>query len=69
MPFTVPGTVEHIEYLGCESVSHVKITKNMTWYVKGNDVEGIKTGDQVGLQFSPEDTHWFDLINRTRIEF
>ncbi len=67
--FAIPGKIEHIEYLGSESVCHVEITKNMTWYVKGDNAIGIKTGDRVGLQFSPEDTHWFDPVTGARIEF
>lgn len=68
-PFAIPGKIEHIEYLGSESVCHVEITKNMTWYVKGYNAIGIKIGCQVGLQFSPEDTHWFDHVTGARIEF
>jgi multiple sugar transport system ATP-binding protein len=66
-PFTIPGTVEHMEYLGHESISHVKIASNITWYVKGF-FEGIKTGEWVNLRFSPDDIHWFDPITKTRIE-
>jgi len=66
-PSTVPGTVEHIEYLGHESISHVKITSNVTWYIT-NVIEGIKIGDAVGLKFFPHDIHWFDPITGTRIE-
>ncbi|MBI2469700.1 MAG: ABC transporter ATP-binding protein [Planctomycetes bacterium] len=68
-PFAIPGKIEHIEYLGSESVCHVEITKNMTWYVKGNGGEETKTGEQVGLQFSPEDAHWFDPVTGERIAF
>lgn len=67
-PFTIPGTFEHVEYLGHESISHVKIASNITWYVKGF-FEGIKTGERVGLKFSPDDIHWFDPITGTRIEW
>ncbi|MCR4320348.1 MAG: TOBE domain-containing protein [Candidatus Brocadiaceae bacterium] len=66
-PFAIPGKIEHIEYLGCESVCHVEITKNITWYVKSDDVGRIKIGDQVGLQFSSEDIHWFDPLMGIRI--
>lgn len=64
--FTIPGTVEHEEYLGHESISHVKIASNIIWYVKGF-LEGIKTGERVSLRFSPDDIHWFDPITGARI--
>lgn len=64
----IPGTVEHREYLGHESVSHIKITSTVTWYAKDNR-EGIKTGALVSLKFPPNDIHWFDPITKTRIDF
>ncbi|GAN31600.1 MAG: ABC transporter ATP-binding protein [Candidatus Brocadia sp. AMX2] len=67
IPFTIPCTVEHTEYLGHESIIHVKITQDITWYVK-TFVEGIKISDRVNLQFSPDTIHWFDPITKTRIE-
>ncbi|OOP55247.1 MAG: sn-glycerol-3-phosphate ABC transporter ATP-binding protein UgpC [Candidatus Brocadia carolinensis] len=68
-PHVITGKIVHREYLGSESISHVEITKNILWYVKGDAAEGTKTGDMVGLQFSPEDTHWFDRVTRARIKF
>lgn len=67
IPFTIPCTIEHKEYLGYESIIHVKIIDNVIWYAKGF-VEGIKINDRVNLQFSPDDIHWFDPITKTRIE-
>ena len=66
-PLTIPGVVEHIEYLGHESISHVKIASNITWYVKGF-FEGIRRGEPVILQFSHNDIHWFDPITGIGIE-
>lgn len=68
-PHVITGKIVHREYLGSESISHVEITKNILWYVKGNAAEETKTGDMVGLQFSPEDTLWFDTVIGVRIEF
>jgi ABC-type sugar transport system ATPase subunit len=67
-PFAIPGMIEYIEYLGHEIINHVKIAPNIIWFVKGTD-EKIKMGDLVCLQFSPDDTHWFDPITQVRIEF
>ncbi len=68
-PLVITGKIVHREYLGSESISHVEITKTIQWYLKGNAAEGTKTGDMVGLQFSPEDTHWFDPVTGVRIEY
>ncbi len=68
-PFAIPGKIEHREYLGSESVCHVEINKNTTWYVFSDNAVGTKTGDQVCLQFVPEDTHWFDPVTGERIAF
>ena len=65
-PYTIPCMIEHREYLGHESLTHVKITPTITWYIK-DIVEGVKTGDRMGLQLSPEDIHWFDPVTKTRI--
>lgn len=62
----IPGLVEYIEYLGHETISHVKIAPNITWYVK-DTVERTRVDEFVGLQFLPEDTHWFDLVTGERI--
>ena len=67
-PSAIPGIIEYIEYLGHESISHVKIAPNITWYVKGV-AERIRAGDLVGLKFSCDDIHWFDPITQVRIEF
>ncbi len=67
-PSAIPGMIEYIEYLGHESISHVKIAPNITWYVKGV-AERIRAGDLVGLKFSCDDIHWFDPITRARIKF
>ena len=67
-PSAIPGMIEHIEYLGHESISHVKIAPNITWYVKGT-AERIRAGDLVGLKFSSDDIHWFDPVTGVRIEF
>lgn len=65
-PHTIPGTIEYVEYLGHESISHIKITPVTTWYVK--DVLKEKPlGSQVGLKFSPRDTHWFDPVTQDRL--
>ena len=66
-PYTIPCMVEHREYLGHESLIHVKITPTITWYVK-DVVEGVKTGNRMGLQVSPEDIHWFDPVTKMRID-
>ena len=67
-PYTIPCMVEHREYLGHESLAHVKITPTITWYVKSTG-EQIRAGDLVGLKFSCDDIHWFDPVSRARIEF
>ena len=61
-PSAIPGMIEHIEYLGHESISHVKIASNIIWYVK-DTIERIRAGDLVGLKFSPNDIHWFDPVS------
>lgn len=66
-PYTIPGMIEYIEYLGHETINHVKIAPNITWYVKST-AEQIRAGDLVGLKFSCEDTHWFDPVTGVRIE-
>ncbi|NUO09753.1 MAG: ABC transporter ATP-binding protein [Candidatus Brocadia sp.] len=65
-PYAIPGLVEYIEYLGHETISHVKIAPNVTWYVK-DTVERTRVGELVGLKFLPEDTHWFDPVTGGRI--
>ncbi len=67
-PSAIPGMIEYIEYLGHESISHVKIAPSITWYVKST-AEQIRAGDLVGLKFSCDDIHWFDPATGTRIEF
>ena len=67
-PSAIPGMIEYIEYLGHESISHVKITPNIIWYVK-DTVERVRVGELVGLKFFPEDTHWFDSVTGERIAF
>jgi multiple sugar transport system ATP-binding protein len=67
-PSAIPGMIEYIEYLGHESISHVKIAPNITWYVKST-VEQIRVGDLVGLKFSCDDIHWFDPVTGVRIKF
>lgn len=67
-PSAIPGMIEYIEYLGHESISHVKIAPNITWYVK-SIAEQIRAGDLVGLEFSCDDIHWFDPVSRAKIEF
>ena len=67
-PSAIPGMIEYIEYLGHESISHVKIAPNITWYIKST-AEQIRAGDLVGLKFSCDDIHWFDPITQVRIEF
>ena len=67
-PAAIPGMIEYIEYLGHESISHVKIAPNITWYIKST-AEQIRAGDLVGLKFSCDDIHWFDPITQVRIEF
>ncbi|MDN3511449.1 MAG: ABC transporter ATP-binding protein [Candidatus Jettenia sp. CY-1] len=62
----IPCTVEHIEYLGNESIGHIKINPTTIWYAK-NMGEGIKIGGEAGLRFSPNDAHWFDSVTRKRI--
>lgn len=55
-PSAIPGMIEYIEYLGHESINHVKIAPNITWYVK-SAAEQIRAGDLVGLKFSCDDIH------------
>jgi ABC-type sugar transport system ATPase subunit len=64
--FIMPCIVENIEYLGDESIGHIKISPTITWYAK-NIAEGIRVGDKAGLQFSPHDIHWFDNVTTVRI--
>jgi multiple sugar transport system ATP-binding protein len=66
MPSVMPGLVEYIEYLGHETISHVKIAPNIIWYVK-DTVERGRVGELVGLKFLPEDIHWFDPVTGERI--
>lgn len=65
-PSAIPGLIEYIEYLGHETISHVKIAPNITWYTK-DTVERGRVGEIVGLKFLPDDTHWFDPVNGERI--
>lgn len=65
-PSAMPGLIEYIEYLGHETIIHVKIAPNMTWYAK-DTVERGRVGEIVGLKFLPEDTHWFDPVTGERI--
>ncbi len=65
-PSLIPGLIEYVEYLGHESISHVKIASHMTWYVK-DTTERTRVGELVGLKFLPEDTHWFDPVRGERI--
>lgn len=65
-PYTIHGIVEHLEYLGHESICHVKITSDITWFIK-DEIEGLKRGDRVGLKFSLDDIHWFDPLMGIRI--
>ncbi len=65
---TIPGTIEYVEYLGHESISHIKIAPTITWYVK-DVLKGIPSGSHVGLKFLPHDIHWFDQTTKTRINF
>ncbi len=65
-PFTIPGTLEYVEYLGHESISHIRITPAITWYVK-DVLKGKPLGSRVGLKFSPRDAHWFDPVTQDRI--
>ncbi len=65
-PFTIPGTIKYVEYLGHESISHVKISPAITWYVK-DVLRGKPLDSQVGLKFSPHDIHWFDPVTQDRI--
>lgn len=67
-PSAIQGLIEYIEYSGHETINHVKIAPNTTWYVK-DTVERIKVGDLIGLKFSSDDIHWFDPITQARIEF
>ncbi|WP_420886711.1 TOBE domain-containing protein [Candidatus Kuenenia stuttgartensis] len=47
----IKSIVEHIEYLGHESVCHVRISPDILWSVK-NTESTVSAGDLVGLAFS-----------------
>ncbi|QII09734.1 trehalose/maltose import ATP-binding protein MalK [Candidatus Kuenenia stuttgartiensis] len=62
----IKSIVEHIEYLGHESVCHVRISPDILWSVK-NTESTVSVGDLVGLAFSPDAVHWFDQSTGMRI--
>lgn len=63
----IKSIVEHIEYLGHESVCHVRISPDILWSVK-NTESTVSVGDLVGLAFSPDAVHWFDQSTGMRID-
>ncbi|OQY99995.1 MAG: sn-glycerol-3-phosphate ABC transporter ATP-binding protein UgpC [Candidatus Brocadia sp. UTAMX2] len=65
-PCAIQGLIEYVEYLGNETINHVKITPHVTWYAKDVAERG-RVGEFVGLKFLPEDTHWFDPVTGERI--
>lgn len=62
-PFTIPGTIEYVEYLGHESISHIKITPTTTWYVK-DVLKGLNSGSHAGIKFLSQNAHWFDPVTQ-----
>ncbi|MGQ3683667.1 MAG: ABC transporter ATP-binding protein [Candidatus Loosdrechtia sp.] len=64
--YIISCLVENIEYLGDESIAHIKISPTVMWYAK-NITEGIKTGSKAGLLFSQQNIHWFDTITKVRM--
>lgn len=64
---SVKSIVEHVEYLGHESVCHVRISQNILWAVKNTETT-VSAGDFIGLTFSSDAIHWFDQLTGTRID-
>ncbi|MCF6148666.1 MAG: ABC transporter ATP-binding protein [Candidatus Kuenenia sp.] len=59
--------VEHVEYLGHESVCHLRISQNILWAVKNSETT-VSVGDLAGLTFSYDAIHWFDQSTGIRMD-